>query len=92
MLNGVRGRPGKMLGGVGVLCLIAVAFPALLLAYRVTQHFQMLPGSTGPHQRLSSSLSLRLPAFSELGNQITKLAEIVSDKPQYKSRREVHGL
>lgn len=29
---------------------------------------------------------LWLPAFSELGNQITKLAEIMSDKPPYKPR------
>lgn len=43
----------------------------------------------GPLQRLSSSPGLRLPALSELGNQITKLAEIVSDKPRYKPRREV---
>lgn len=48
--------------------------------------------SPGPQQRPSSSLRLRLSAFRELGNQITTLAEIVSDKPQFSLRREVHQL
>lgn len=43
-------------------------------------HFQMLPESWSTSAPFLLA-ELWLPAFSELGNQITKLAEIVSDKP-----------